>query len=503
MGIAVTSRKIKDHLTTAEISWQPSTLIWYFFSQRFLFEKVETFSISIVMGRRGFIRTLAERACFDWGTVKSWRQFRKRKVHKLLFLLSFALFCGAMVAVNFELITGIVLWIVWVVVFAACVALLCSRGYHASRYSSLHTPIYRDELTTVRWMIRKGELMHPLNDNVSLNHPIKSLEMVRLLIDSGVSLNKRGFSSYTPLYNAVRWNDLPTARLLVERGVDVNYEVHPYQGQGAPIFVVSSVQMAKLLVEAGADLTRTRLGLSILDVAAAQQDVAVVHYLIQAAKDKGTPFTYAFLHVASPACARILIAHAELDTDVDAVFPNGPTALCTASLDGECDKMRFLMACGATVDGLSPVRRKSDRRIVRRSAIDVCCMNEMAALLLAAGAHKGRCQFDPSAEEIADARRRIARDRVDLIRARAFEVCVALEALELPALLMCEILEFACAPFASCVPFHHKWNIVIAVKHREPLAQWSSARSRSSSTSTSSDEWIVDVVGESSVKLRQ
>jgi hypothetical protein len=86
--------------------------------------------------------------------------------------------------------------------------------------------------------------------------------------------------------------------------------------------------------------------------------------------------------------------------------------------------------------------------------------NEAAALLLAAGAHrKARCDFEPTADEIAEARRRIARERVDLIRARAFEVCVALESLELPALLMCEILEFACAPFAACVPFHHKWNI--------------------------------------------
>jgi hypothetical protein len=45
---------------------------------------------------------------------------------------------------------------------------------------------------------------------------------------------------------------------------------------------------------------------------------------------------------------------------------------------------------------------------------------------------------------------------------------MALDALALPALVMCEIVEFACAPLAAWVQFHHKWEIVVTVtvKHR-------------------------------------
>jgi hypothetical protein len=190
----------------------------------------------------------------------------------------------------------------------------------------------------------------------------------------------------------------------------------------------------------------------------------------------------------------------QLDSDVDA---GDPPALNVASLHGYTNLMRFLVVCGAAVDKEMSVRRAGGI-MVRCSALKLCKSNEAAALLLAAGAQKqkGDCDFEPTADEIAEARRRIARERVDLIRSRAFEVCVALEPLELPALVMCEILEFACAPFAACVPFHHKWDIVVAVKHHEPFAQWSSARSRSSSTSTSCDDWIIDMVGEPSVKLQ-
>jgi hypothetical protein len=410
----------------------------------------------------------------------------------LLFVI--AVEAAAMVTVVFEGPAGFGFLALWIVGVCACLGVLCCRGYFSSQ--SIHDPILRDEPSIVRWMIAKGELARPANARVSLNET-DNLEMMRLLIDGGVDVNERGSSSHSPLLKAVRKDDLRKARLLVEHGADVNYEGNIHLG--TIIFSAVSVQMVKLLVEAGADLTRRRRDISIVEVAAAHQDVAIVEYLIQAARDKGTPFTRAFLHLASPANARLLVA--QLDSDVDAVYPNGCAALNIASVQGNTNLIRFLVVCGATVDAEFPVR-VSDGTLVPYTAIDVCKSNEAAALLLAAGAQKGRCQFDPSVEEIADARRRIARDRVDLIRARAFEICVALEALELPALLMCEILEFACAPFASCVPFHHKWNIVVAVKHREPLAQWSSARSRSSSTSTSRDECIIDVVGESSAALR-
>lgn len=67
--------------------------------------------------------------------------------------------------------------------------------------------------------------------------------------------------------------------------------------------------------------------------------------------------------------------------------------------------------------------------------------------------------------EVEHARKRVCKARIGLIRWRASEICIALHSLELSALEMVAIIDEACAPFANCVPFHAKWQIVVAVKH--------------------------------------
>ena len=48
---------------------------------------------------------------------------------------------------------------------------------------------------------------------------------------------------------------------------------------------------------------------------------------------------------------------------------------------------------------------------------------------------------------------------------RVMEVCVALYELDLPALILCEIVQGLLAPTWKLVPFHIYWNVVVAVKH--------------------------------------
>jgi hypothetical protein len=62
-------------------------------------------------------------------------------------------------------------------------------------------------------------------------------------------------------------------------------------------------------------------------------------------------------------------------------------------------------------------------------------------------------------------KREIARTRIDLIRRRAADICIALHARDISAHEMMQIVEFACEPFSNCVPLHAKWAIVTTVKH--------------------------------------
>lgn len=70
----------------------------------------------------------------------------------------------------------------------------------------------------------------------------------------------------------------------------------------------------------------------------------------------------------------------------------------------------------------------------------------------------------PSIRE--SARRILHTERMIFMRRHAFRIGVALQSLELPALVLLEILD-ATTPTASFVPMHHKWNLIVAIKHSQ------------------------------------
>ena len=87
--------------------------------------------------------------------------------------------------------------------------------------------------------------------------------------------------------------------------------------------------------------------------------------------------------------------------------------------------------------------------------------NDSALLLLAAGASES--VDDDGA--LAVARKQIWLAGFQTIRWRLAEVCVAVHELGLPAPLLVEIIECACAPFAAGLPYHYLWDAVVCVKH--------------------------------------
>jgi hypothetical protein len=210
--------------------------------------------------------------------------------------------------------------------------------------------------------------------------------------------------------------------------------------------------------------------------------------------DGWTPLFRA-MHSDSVDAAAVLLNH---DADVDARNANRATPVMFAK-DASC--ARLLGAAGACVDvvdaaGESPLLFHC--RIASRTAVvrillacgadanignlrglvplQVCSGREMACLLFAGGARPPArsALFDPVTmlDEIHLARLSVARERVlvhstrlDMMRWRAFEICLALQDLTLPALLTCNILESACRPWSLNVAFHCLWNVAVCVKH--------------------------------------
>jgi ankyrin repeat protein len=132
----------------------------------------------------------------------------------------------------------------------------------------------------------------------------------------------------------------------------------------------------------------------------------------------------------------------------------------------------MLLAVGADFRALTSVGESACRRAAgARDAGNLCA-------LVAAGCDLDEPDSDgntprqvavrngcalPSDADLAATRRWIARTQLDFVRHRAFDVCVALQSLELDALQLCEIMMHSCR--AEFVAFHQWWSIAVAVKH--------------------------------------
>ncbi|KAM0750389.1 ankyrin [Meredithblackwellia eburnea MCA 4105] len=83
-----------------------------------------------------------------------------------------------------------------------------------------------------------------------------NFERVKELVESGLSPSVPDENTYTPLHAAASWNHIDILRYLVQQGGDVN--VTDDDGE-TPLFVVETAEMARVLVELGADVRHTNL----------------------------------------------------------------------------------------------------------------------------------------------------------------------------------------------------------------------------------------------------
>jgi ankyrin repeat protein len=346
------------------------------------------------------------------------------------------------------------------------------------------------------------------------------VEIMRMLLDAGADINAVDKIERTACHVAILFKKFDALKLLVERGANLGVDF-----SGRPLLAHDrDERFAILLLDAGAPLD----GLSNGELMSLVKSVAVFDRLMA----RGVNFTAMRDECGATLChhvARNVTREDDLrflvnvcgNDGAHALNNQGRSPLQWASSNGNDSAVRVLVELGANID-----RQDNNGWTALITAIAIT-QPSCVELLLALGADGGlgtnndraACyfaahfrQFDPlcalvaaggdldqpnkegetprmvatnknvalpTADEICAARQRIAKTRLDLVRHRAFQICVGLHPLDINALQLCEILMHSFGAIGSVITFHQWWAIAVKVKHFRDHKQQSSTMTAS------------------------
>jgi ankyrin repeat protein len=338
-------------------------------------------------------------------------------------------------------------------------------------------------------------------------------EIIALLLGAGADIDvvDENQNQFTACHFAVLHAHFDALKLLVERGAKLGALSSPLLASAAPM--LDDDRIVILLLDAGAPLdTLTpgelmqlvssvavfeRLSARGVDLTALRDacDSTLCHYVARNATrvddlrwlvgvcgnhaidaadgvEGQTPLHWA-VSKGNMSALRVLV---ELGADIDRRDSRGRTALHCAccSLRGDEPRVQFLLSFGADIGVVD-----SKGRTACHVAAEWRKHTALCALVAAGGDldqpdNKGRTprrialrMMDPlpTADEINAARCRIAKTRLDLVRQRAFQICLGLQPLNLDALQLSEIMVRSFGALGSLIAFHQWWAIATKVKH--------------------------------------
>jgi ankyrin repeat protein len=253
-------------------------------------------------------------------------------------------------------------------------------------------------------------------------------------------------------------DDSGVMRLVTAAGVDCTIAHHRFGTPFAIAVAEGKIETARALIDVGVDAAAEIRAIWTEPVSVARTAATVRFAIRHGANARaffGDQFTQTPLHWASAAAFDELFARG---ADIDAPNSDGKSPLRIAidrDVEHDCAKTLTLIAAGADMDW-----------IVRDDVLANQWVDPLAlAYITAAGAPLEGEAADHPPRVLAWARHRIAARQLQMLRLRALQVCIGLHALDLSALVLCEILAFAFAPRTSLVEFHQVWAMVTAVKH--------------------------------------
>ena len=157
--------------------------------------------------------------------------------------------------------------------------------------SKIHEAAAKGEISEVKHLLKGGFLRRPdveakdSNGMTALHHAARNghIEVVRLLLDSGATVDAREQVGITPLSLAASRGHAVVIQLLSERGGDVNARSST---SWTPLHTVFDEKAAKALIERGADVNASgNDGRTPLHTAAIWSRVEVMRVLLDSGAD--------------------------------------------------------------------------------------------------------------------------------------------------------------------------------------------------------------------------
>jgi ankyrin repeat protein len=354
------------------------------------------------------------------------------------------------------------------------------------------------------------------------------VEIMTMLLDAGADINAVDEYQIYACHVAIWHNQFDALKLLIERGADLGVvDCYGHSLLSSVARNEKNERFAILLLDTGAPLD----GLSNDELRGLVSSVAVFNRLMA----RGFNFT-SVRNIRGATLSHYVACNVECEDDlrfllnacgndaVHAVDFDRHTPLHMASSDGNALAVRVLVELGADIDrqdkrGWSALhiaaanKQSSFVELLLALGADVCLVSDdgttachFAALLarpaslcalVGAGGDLDQPSNNgetprmiairknvalPTVDEINAARQRIAKTRLDLVRERAFQICVGLQSFRLNALQLCEILMHSFGALGSLILFHQWWAIATKVKHFRDHKQQSSTTTTSSAT---------------------
>ncbi|MCE5316126.1 MAG: ankyrin repeat domain-containing protein [Parachlamydia sp.] len=248
------------------------------------------------------------------------------------------------------------------------IALLLSEALNASDdrgYTSLEWALSLGHTSIARQLLQAGAKLDAGNNSACCQAVVGGVEVLRLVLDAGASVNQKTKDGLIPLFYAAQCGELEAVKELIQRGADINQVDDQGQTPLDWAAYYGKTEAVKELLSLGADVNDpVNTDWTPLYWAAKNGQIGAIQELLlhgasvnQKTKDGLNPLLSAAQNGELEAIKELI----QRGADINQEDYQGMTPLHWAAYNGKAEAVKELIQCGADIDqenneGVTPLQ---------------------------------------------------------------------------------------------------------------------------------------------------